>query len=184
MLMRMGYVGSRSTHILETQDFNAAPCCTTTGKAGIGIANTLVALASGGAFKTNTFSTVQADITDINANYHSLQTSLEKRMAHGVTILANYPPSKGLDDLPFGEGASGFDNGYSALPLSNRHRFDYGPSDFDHTHVFTASYVWQTPSLKGAGAFVRHLLGDYEFSGIVSAQSGRPITVLQGTEIS
>jgi hypothetical protein len=96
-------------------------------------------------------STVQADITDINANYHSLQTSLEKRMAHGVTILANYPPSKGLDDLPFGEGASGFDNGYSALPLSNRHRFDYGPSDFDHTHVFTASYVWQTPSLKGAG---------------------------------
>jgi hypothetical protein len=186
MLMRVGYVGSRSTHILETQDFNAAPCCTTTGKAGIGIANSLVASASSGAFKTNTFSTVQADITDINANYHSLQTSLEKRMSHGVTILANYTYSKGLDDLPFGEGVSGFDNGYSALPLSNpnRHRFDYGPSDFDHTHVFTVSYVWQTPSLKGAGAFVRHLLGDYEFSGIISAQRGRPITVLQGTELS
>jgi hypothetical protein len=107
-------------------------------------------------------------------------------MSHGMTILANYTFSKGLDDLPFGEGVSGFDAGYSTLPLSdaNRHRFDYGPSDFDHTQVFTASYVWQTPSLKGAGAFVRHLLGDYEFSGIVSAQSGRPITVLQGTEIS
>jgi hypothetical protein len=186
MLMRMAYVGSRSTHILETQDFNAAPCCTTTGKAGIGTANSLVKAASGGQFGTNTFSTVQADITDINANYHSVQTSLEKRMSHGLTILANYTWSKSLDDLPFGEGVSGFDTGYSPLPLSdpNRHHFDYGPSSFDHTHVFTASYVWQTPSLKGSKSFIRHLLGDYELSGIVSAASGRPITVLQGTEIS
>jgi TonB-dependent receptor-like protein len=186
MLMRMAYVGSRSTHILETQDFNAAPCCTTTGKAGIGTANSLVKAASGGKFGTNTFSTVQADITDINANYHSLQTSLEKRMSHGLTLLANYTWSRSLDDLPFGEGVSGFDTGYSPLPLSdpNRHRFDYGPSSFDHTHVFTASYVWQTPGLKGSRSFIRHLLGDYELSGIVSAASGRPITVLQGTEIS
>ncbi len=139
LLMRMAYVGSRSMHILETQDFNAAPCCTTTGKAGIGIANSLVKAASGGKFGTNTFSTVQADITDINANYNSLQTSLEKRMSHGLTILANYTWSKSLDDLPFGEGVSGFDTGYSPLPLSdpNRHRFDYGPSSFDHTHVFS-----------------------------------------------
>ena len=186
LLMRMAYVGSRSIHILETQDFNAAPCCTTTGKAGIGIANSLVKAASGGKFGTNTFSTVQADITDINANYNSLQTSLEKRMSHGITILANYTWSKSLDDLPFGEGVSGFDTGYSPLPLSdpNRHRFDYGPSSFDHTHVFSGSYVWQTPSLKGLGAFIHHLLGDYEFSGVVMASSGRPITVLQGTEIS
>jgi hypothetical protein len=186
MLMRMAYVGSRSIHILETQDFNAAPCCTTNGKAGIGIANSLVKAASGGKFGTNTFSTVQADITDINANYNSLQTSLEKRMSHGLTILANYTWSKSVDDLPFGEGVSGFDTGYSPLPLSdpNRHRFDYGPSSFDHTHVFSGSYVWQTPSLKGSGAFIHHLLGDYEFSGVVMASSGRPITVLQGTEIS
>ena len=186
MLMRLAYVGSKSTHILETQDYNYAPCCTTTGKAGIGIANSTVQTASGGKFKTNTFSTVQADITDINANYNSLQASLEKRMSHSFTVLANYTYSKSLDDLPFGEGVSGFDNGYSALPLNdpNRHRFDYGPSSFDHAHVFTASYVWQTPSFKNSGSLIRHLLGDYELSGIVSAQSGRPITILQGTEIS
>ena len=73
--------------------------------------NLLVAAASGGAFKTNTFSTVQADITDINSNYHSLQISGEKRMSHGVTVLANYTYSKSMDDLPFGEGVSGFDTG-------------------------------------------------------------------------
>jgi Carboxypeptidase regulatory-like domain len=185
VLFRMAYVGSRSTHILETQDLNAgAP--NNTGKASPGVANLLVQSASGGTFGSNTFSTVQADITDINSTYHSLQTSAEKRMSHGITVLANYTYSKSLDDLPFGEGVSGFDTGYSTLPLNNpdRHQFDYGPSGFDHTHVFTASYVWQTPSLKDSGSLLHHLFGDYEFSGIISASSGRPITVLQGTELS
>jgi hypothetical protein len=185
VLVRMAYVGSRSTHILETQDYNAgAP--NNTGKASPGIANVLVKAASGGKFGSNTFSTVQADITDINSGYHSLQASAEKRMSHGVTVLANYTYSKSLDDLPFGEGVSGFDTGYSTLPLNNpnRHRFDYGPSAFDHRHVLTASYVWQTPSFKDSGRLLHHLLGDYEFSGIISAMSGRPITVLQGTELS
>jgi hypothetical protein len=185
ILARMAYVGSRSTHILETQDYNAgAP--NNSGKAGIGLANSTVFAASGGAFGTNTFSTVQADIDDINSRYHSLQASVEKRASHGITVLANYTYSKSLDDLPFGEGVTGFDTGYSALPLNSpdRHRFDYGPSNFDHTHVFTGSYVWQSPSLTHASPLVHHLLGDYEFGGVVSAASGRPITVLQGTELS
>jgi hypothetical protein len=194
ILVRAAYVGSRSLHILETQYYNAGVPCTDptstvtcNGKANTGFANLLVNSASGGKFKTNTFSTtVQADITDINSSYHALQLSGEKRMSHGLTLLANYTYSKSLDDLPFGEGVSGFDTGYSALPLNdpNRHRFDYGPSGFDHTHVFVGSYVWQSPRLNNSKAFIRHLLGDYELGGIVSAASGRPITVLQGAEIS
>jgi hypothetical protein len=207
-LVRAAYVGSRSLHILETQYYNAGVTCTDptsfvacNGKANVGLANLTVCEATGGTvaschgnanlsgalFKPNTFSTtVQADIDDINANYHALQASVEKRMSHGFTLLANYTYSKSLDDLPFGEGVTGFDTGYSALPLNNpnRHQIDYGPSSFDHTHVFTGSYVWQSPSLAGRSSWMRHLLGDYEIGGIVSAASGRPITVLQGTELS
>ena len=207
-LVRAAYVGSRSLHILETQYYNAGVPCTDpnsavacNGKANVGLANLTVCEATGGTlascqgnanasgalFKPNTFSTtVQADINDINGNYNALQTSIEKRMSHGLTILANYTYSKSLDDLPFSEGVSGFDTGYSTLPLNDpdRHRFDYGPSSFDHTHVFTGSYVWQSPGLKGSSTLVRYLLGDYEFGGIITAASGRPITVLQGTELS
>ena len=193
VLFRVAYVGSRSLHILETQDYNAGVPCTDptstvpcNGKANKGQANLLVFKGSGGKFATNTFSTVQADITDINASYNSLQVSTEKRMSHGLTVLVNYTYSKSLDDLPFGEGVAGFDTGYSALPLNNpdRHQFDYGPSSFDHTHVFNGSYVWQSPSLRNSGWLIRHAFGDYELGGIVSAASGRPITVLQGSEIS
>src|SRR5437773_1180882 len=171
-LLRFAYVGSRSLHILETEYYNPsnpggiAGCpgsVGSPGKAGTGLANCTVFLGSGGAFKTNTFSsTVQADITDINANYNALQTSVEKRMAHGFTFLANYTYSKSLDDLPFGEGVSGFDTGYSVLPFNdpNRHRMDYGPSGFDHAHVFTGSYVWQSRSLRSSSTLLRYLLGD------------------------
>jgi hypothetical protein len=208
ILLRAAYVGSRSTHILETQYYNAGVPCTDpasfvacNGKANVGLANLTVCEATGGTvaschgnanasgalFKPNTFSTtVQADINDINSSYHSLQMSAQKRMSHGLTILANYTYSKSLDDLPFGEGVTGFDTGYSTLPLNNpdRHAFDYGPSSFDHTHVFTGSYVWQSPTLSGHSSLIHHLFGDYEFAGIISAASGRPITVLQGTELS
>jgi outer membrane receptor protein involved in Fe transport len=196
ILFRAGYVGSRTLHILETEYYNpstpagiagCAGSAGSPGKAGIGLANCTVFIGSGGAFKTNTFSsTVQADITDVNASYHALQTSVEKRMSHGFTFLANYTYSKSLDDLPFGEGVSGFDTGYSTLPFNdpNRHKMDYGPSSFDHTHVFTGSYVWHSPTIRNTSTLVRYLLGDYEIGGIVSAASGRPITVLQGTELS
>ena len=74
----------------------------------------------------------------MNASYHALQTSVEKRMSYGFTFLVNYTYSKSLDDLPFGEGVSGFDTGYSTLPFNapGRHKFDYGPSSFDHTQRF------------------------------------------------
>jgi hypothetical protein len=44
--------------------------------------------------------------------------------------------------------------------------------------------VWHSPTIRNSSTLVRYLLGDYEIGGIVSAASGRPITVLQGTEIS
>src|SRR5260370_34126595 len=59
-----------------------------------------------------------------------------------------------------------------------------GPSGFDHTHVFTGSSVWHSSSVRSSSTFLRYLLADYEIGGIVSAASGRPITVLQGTELS
>jgi hypothetical protein len=196
LLFRVAYVGSRTLHILETEYYNPstpngiAGCpksAGSPGKAGTGLANCTVFLGSGGAFLTNTFSsTVQADITDVNASYHALQTTIEKHMSHGFTFLANYTFSKSLDDLPFGEGVSGFDTAYSPLPFNdpNRHAMDYGPSGFDHTHVFTGSYVWHSPAIRNSSTFLRYLLNDYEIGGIVSAASGRPITVLQGTELS
>jgi len=172
ILVRGAYVASRSTHLTETLNLNPSPVRGGTLR--------LNAIAGGPVF-----STVQQDLQDINATYHSLQLSAEKRASHGLTVFANYTWSKSIDDLPPGAGVTGFDTS-SARPWDDplRHDFDQGPSEFDHTHRFGGAFVWQLPALAKANRFVRSVAGHWQLSGVVSAQTGRPITILSGVNNS
>src|SRR5207244_2471376 len=113
------------------------------------------------------FSDIQQDLQDINSSYHSLQLSGERRLSGGLTILGSYTWSKSIDDLPPGAGVTGFDT-YSARPWDDplRHQFDRGPSEFDHTHRFTGSYVWQLPKLGASNRLVRGFVGAWQLSGV------------------
>lgn len=178
ILVRAAYVGSHGTHLKETMAFNVSPVGGGTPRLNV-IAGTNV-------FGTTNNGPTQ-DSQDINSSYHSLQLSAEKRMSHGLTILGNYTWSKSIDDLPNGGGVAdiGADT-VSPRPWDDplRHQFDRGPSDFDHTHRFVGSYVWQLPGVSGRGGLMHQALGGWEFGGVVSAQTGRPFTVLQGTNAS
>jgi hypothetical protein len=182
ILVRAAYVGSHSSHLTETLNLDPSPFSPTGTKSTLRL-NTIVA--SLGITPSNLFGQVQQDTQDINSSYHSLQVSIEKRMTKGLTILGNYTFSKSIDDLPAGAGVTGFDT-YSARPWDDplRHQFDRGPSEFDHTHRFVASFVYDLPGFKAANAVVRQMFGGWEYSGVVSAQTGRPFTVLQGAELS
>src|SRR5262244_929420 len=172
VLARAAYVGSHSSHLTETLNLNPAP---------VGGGNRRLNAIAGAPL----FSDIQQDLQDINSNYHSLQLSAERRMTGGLTILGSYTWSKSIDDLPPGAGVTGFDTS-SARPWDDplRHQFDRGPSDFDHTHRFVSSFVYQLPKFANANGFVRRAFGGWQYSGVVSAQTGRPFTVLQGTEQS
>ena len=180
VLVRAAYVGSHGSHLKETIAFNVSPV-------GGGPLRLNALLAPGNPKPPAVFAATNngptQDAQDINSFYHSLQVSAEKRMSRGLTILGNYTYSKSIDDLPNGGGVAdiGADT-VSPRPWDDplRHQFDRGPSDFDHTHRFVASYVWQLPGLSGANGFVRHVFGDWELGGLVAAQTGRPFTVLSG----
>jgi hypothetical protein len=49
----------------------------------------------------------------------------------------------------------------------------------DITHYFNADWVYGLPSLSKQNAFIRTVLGDWQATGIFSAQTGLPITVTQ-----
>jgi hypothetical protein len=125
------------------------------------------------------------DKQDINSSYHSLQASVERRLTAGLTVLAAYTWSKSIDDLPVGGGVAdiGADSP-STLPWDdpNRHAFDRGVSDFNHTHRFTVSYVWQLPKFTNQNGFIRGVFGNWTFSGTGLAQSGSPFTATNGGE--
>jgi hypothetical protein len=47
-----------------------------------------------------------------------------------------------------------------------------------------ASFVYDLPGFKNSSTVVRQVFGGWEYTGVVSAQTGRPFTVLQGAELS
>jgi hypothetical protein len=107
-----------------------------------------------------------------NSNYHALQLSSEKRLSHGLSLLAAYTWSKGLDDFaPLGAYYAGF--GYTN-PF-HRH-FDYGVSDDDARHNFKFSNVWQVPAPRASG-LAGKLLEGWEVNSIWFWHSGFPFSV-------
>jgi hypothetical protein len=108
-------------------------------------------------------------------------------MSRGLTVLANYTWSKSMDDLPLGSSITTVVSGQqSPIPWykPGRHQFDRGPSEFDHTHRLVGSFVWELPKLSGSPPALRFIAGGWQLSGLLSAQSGGPVTVEAGKDYS
>jgi hypothetical protein len=179
-LLRSGYIGSRSTHLGETLNENPFPV-------GGGPLRRLNIIAANfyPASAQPLYGAMQVQIFDENARYNSLQIGVEHR-GQRMTLTGSYTLSRSTDDLAPGQGVDGRGSGASALPWDdpNRHAFDQGPSEFDHTHIFVGSYVITLPAVSHANAFVGAILNGWQWSGIASAMTGRPATLLSGVNNS
>lgn len=167
-MARAAYVGSHASHLLETLELS--PLVYPTGK-----------------HLYPEYSDIAEAAQDVNSSYNSLQLTAQKRFSKGFTILANYTWSKSIDDLPYGQGVGTVVSGSSSpIPwyLPGRHQFDRGPSEFDHTHRFVFSYSWALPMLSSMPAAVRFVAGGWQLTGLLSVQSGGPLTILAGKDLS
>jgi len=137
-----------------------------------------------------------------NANYNSLQASLEKRMSHGVSVLFNYTYSKVLDDMPQVTRTSNTEDlnagesyVYPLYPanavnipasayVSDIKALDRGVSDIDHPNVLSVSYVWEFPKLHSGSGFLNYIANGWRTSGVIQHRSGDSLTAWAGTERS
>jgi hypothetical protein len=112
------------------------------------------------------------------SNYHALVLMLRQQPTHGLTLDLNYTFSKSLDQ------SSALQNATNALQNAFFPDFDYGPSDFDRTHVFNGYFFYELPSFKGhssrSGELNDRVLSGWFVSGIFRAASGLPLIVSQG----
>lgn len=127
------------------------------------------------------FSNIQYVENATNSNYNSLQVGLQMRDMHGLTLNLGYTYSKVLDymsqDLGGNINGNTMDNQTQITDPFNR-AYDYGPGDMNRTHIFTAAYVYELPFFRHANSgFVKDVVGGWELSGIVTAETGFPITV-------
>jgi hypothetical protein len=110
------------------------------------------------------------------SNYNSLQTTLNRRFAKGLSLSVAYTYSKamGLTDSD-GDGVAL----YRPLRVWN-----YGKLGFDQTHIFVANYIWDLPrgsQLLGKSAVSRAIFDNWQVSGISTFASGLPSGVGFGT---
>jgi len=173
--VRAAYVGSHMSHLNESEDLN--PAVYIPGSA----------LSSTARRPFQPYSDIYRDALDVNVSYNSLQLTADKRFSPNLTFSVNYTYAKNLDDEPYGADSVtlGADSA-STVPWNfpYRHQMDYGPNTYDLTHRLVASYVYNLPKLAGANRWERVGLGNWQWSGIFTAQSGLPITVLAGVDES
>jgi hypothetical protein len=113
-----------------------------------------------------------SDITyrsfDANATYNSLQVSLQRRFARGLTLGVAYTLSKAETTI---SDESTFTH------VSDPRGYDYGLAAFDRKHFFVANFVWDLPRgsrLVGDHWLTRAAFDNWTISGISTVASGNP----------
>ena len=180
---QIGYVGSRSTHMVVPFDFNQP-------KPGTGPASTWAPIDQRRPlYPLNPDIGVTSGTNSIGVGaYDAVQASLRQRPTEGLEFLASYTYSKALSDNVgyYGVGWSQT-AGQGYYYLDSYHPLkDYGPSPYDMKHNFSLAGNYQLPIGKGrkvgsdwTGA-KNAILGGWNLNSIFSFHTGLPLTPYDG----
>jgi len=105
------------------------------------------------------------------SSYHSFQVNLRRRMGQWVTGNFSYTFGKSMDTV----SSDGSIVEHDAFNMQN----NYGLSDFDRKHRFTAAYVVDlpTPGFARSG-LAKGALAGWSISGLATLQSGSPFSLI------
>jgi hypothetical protein len=123
--------------------------------------------------------------------YNGLEAQLERRLTDGLLFQINYTWSKSEDlrsfDPAFTRVATGSAQSAQATPYDmNNPRLNWGPADYDRTHMVRLNWVYDLPFGKGkligtgVDSIVNQIIGGWEIAGNATWETGRPITFLSG----
>ena len=189
IVLTAGYAGSRSSHILESGNninVGSPSACGTVSGYTLGCGPNGSAFAS--PYPAFADSTISSIYDNGRAHYNSLQIKAETKSRHGIYALIGYTYSRAYD--------TGFsDNlgsviGATYFPLPNYQSLDWGLSQINLNHDFTASIIYDLPFGKGRkwGANWNRAAdaigGGWELTVIEKATSGFPVFVIDSNNTS
>jgi hypothetical protein len=169
MVLEIGYSGSRAIHMMRTQDINQ-PLPSEAIARGTQNANQ--------ARPYKGWSVINHREQSYMSNYHGLQMGLTRSFSRGLMAQVAYTWSKAIDNADFTGGIYGF------VPNTRDSSGERGPANFDATHNFIASYLWDVPFLKHSNNVFGRVLGGWQYSGVVTLRSGLPLNPQLGRDIA
>lgn len=137
------------------------------------------------------YTSIGAQDSEGTSNYNSFQASVRKAPTHGLQFTLGYTYSHALDNASGYESATGGDTGYGNAGrvynyVPGFQYLNYGSSDFDARQRFVASYVYTVPvaGFLRDNLVMREALSGWGIGGVTVAQSGFPVAVSMGTDLS
>jgi hypothetical protein len=190
VLLTAGYAGSRSSHLLiDGNNINVgspSACGTVSGYTlGCGPGGA----AFGVPYQAFAFSTID-NINDIGrAHYNSLQIKAETKSArYGLYALVGYTYARAHDNgLTDGLGTP---IGATYFPLPGWQQLDWGLSQINLNHSFTASLIYELPFGKGRhfganwNGAANTIAGGWEVTLIEKVTSGFPVFIFDSNNAS
>jgi hypothetical protein len=162
-LFSLGYVGTKGTALFQQIDVN--PTIPGTGGQRVD---------SGAGVRR-----MRCNCT--SSTYHSLQTSLEKRLSRDFSMAAHYTWSTFIDGASDLVSPSPSGELQVAQDSYNR-RLDRARASFDHPHRVAVNGVFELPFMREKKGVAGKVLGGWQASGFLTLQSGTPFTALDGAD--
>jgi hypothetical protein len=154
-MLEVAYVGSQGRQMLLKGDPNQAPPV-------VGVTDSNV---------NRPFATLSPALRTIGQvqsrgtlDYHALLVKFQRRFADNFSMLNSYTYGKAIDLNSDNDGNVTLTNVYD--PQYNR-----GPADYDITHTFASSVIYEIPWAS------QKLWGGWQVAGILTARGGLPLTV-------
>jgi hypothetical protein len=166
-LLRVNYQGAMGHHLSQLMNLNRYD--------GLYYSPNLT-----GARPNSLYTGFNYRANNLNSNYNSMVSEVQKRFSHGMQFQFSFTWSRLMDqgsDLFSGSTTSG---GYSQpfyFISNDKPGLEYGPGAFDHQKNFKTIFTYEVPFLKDQKGFVGHVLGGWQISGFYQGYSGHPIEV-------
>jgi hypothetical protein len=109
------------------------------------------------------------------SRYNAMQVQVQRRATRNVGFSVAYTLSQTKDN-----GSSRTDT----LPNTYDESGYYGRSDIDRPHILVAQANYRAPGLDDAPLALRSVLGDWDLSAVLQAQSGAPFDVRTNVDIA
>jgi len=183
----VGYVGTKGTHLRSTYDPAQATLATPAhpvtisgtncdGTQGPGAQCIITDSTAENASARSPYlgiapANFESFAPNSDSHYNALQATVAHRFGKGLYFQSAYTFSKSIDDVSTASVAFDTRINDQLNPRDSR-----GLSDFDRRHRFITSSVYQLPFFAHAEGFTGAALGGWEISGILTLQSGLPIT--------
>ena len=156
-MIEVAYVGSQGRNMLLKGDPNQAPPV-------VGVSNSNI---------NRPYATLAPALRSIGQvqstgrlNYNGLLFKFQRRFANNFSFLNSYTYGKAMDLNSDNDGTVTLTNVYDP-------GYNYGPADYDITHTFSSSWIYEVPWAQNK------LYGGWQLGGILLLRGGLPLTVTQ-----